>query len=54
MAHIAVLMTGLKGNLNASLELCSRFHNEGNKITYLAVRDVKMPKKKFFQNRLIY
>ena len=41
MAHIAVLMTGLKGNLNASLELCSRLHNEGNKITYLAVRDVK-------------
>lgn len=42
MAHIALIVTGLTGNLHASLELASRFKKEGNKITYLAIRDVKI------------
>ncbi|WP_298345502.1 nucleotide disphospho-sugar-binding domain-containing protein [uncultured Algibacter sp.] len=41
MAHIAIIMTGLTGNLHASLEVASRLENEGHTITYLAVRDVK-------------
>ncbi|SEQ99348.1 glycosyltransferase, MGT family [Hyunsoonleella jejuensis] len=41
MAHISLIMTGLTGNLHASLELASRLKNEGHKITYFAIRDVK-------------
>ncbi len=41
MAHIAIIMTGLTGNLHASLEVASRLKNEGHNITYLSVRDVK-------------
>lgn len=41
MAHIAVIMTGLTGNLNSSLELCNRLKKEGHTITYLAIRDIK-------------
>ena len=41
MAHIALIMTGLTGNLNSSLEVASRLQSEGNQVTYVSIRDVK-------------
>ena len=41
MAHIAIIMTGLTGNLHTSLEMASRLKLEGHQITYLAIRNVK-------------
>lgn len=41
MAHIAVIMTGLTGNLNSSFGIVSKLVSEGHKITYLSVLDVR-------------
>lgn len=41
MARIALIMTGLTGNLNSSLEVASRLQLEGNQVTYVSIRDVK-------------
>ena len=41
MARIALIMTGLTGNLNSSLEVASRLQSEGHQLTYVSIRDVK-------------
>ena len=41
MAHIAIVMTGLTGNLNSSLAIALKLIAEGHNITCLSVLDVK-------------
>lgn len=41
MAHIALIITGLTGKLNASFEMVSRLHVEGHQVTYLSPIDVR-------------
>jgi UDP:flavonoid glycosyltransferase YjiC (YdhE family) len=40
MAHIALIITGLRGKLNASLEIANRLMNEGHDVTYISHQDV--------------
>lgn len=41
MAHTAVVMTGLTGNVNSSLAVALKLISEGHKVTCLSVLDVK-------------
>jgi len=41
MAHIALIITGLTGKLNASFEMASRLQKEGHRVTYLCPFDVR-------------
>lgn len=42
MAHIAIIITGLKGKLNASFEIVRRLQNEGHRLTYICPQDISL------------
>lgn len=41
MAHVALIITGLRGKLNASFEIAERLRNEGHEVTYVSPKDVR-------------
>lgn len=40
MAHVAIIITGLRGKLNASLEIANRLRREGHSVTYVCPQDI--------------